>query len=475
MSSINRQVNGKGQTVFRLRFKIDGRIQRVSIGSELPKTVERKLLRLIDQLEAYAASGEPLPPQLRQAVDQLDLSLRARLAEKGLIPDAAPSTLTSYLDEYIQRKREVTDHTRFKLRNTAKLFVEFFGDVNLHEISPGDVEDYIEHRKAAGKATATIGAELKHGKQFFRYAVRKRLVDENPFEDFKVGSQIDRSRNRILDPGMLDSVINGLPTLEWRAFISIIRWTGCRQSEALVLRWADILWGEDRIRLPSPKTAKQGKPTRMVPLFPQLKPVLREWFEQSPDGSEFVISGLVSESNRVGRVGKNLRKPFQRFIELAGFDPWPKPFQNLRSTRENELERTHPSHVVQAWIGHDRATAEKHYLRVSDADFKKAVEWSDSGQQAHADACNDYGDLASALKKPLIQAAAESCRQLRRGQAPRKEPLSKQCAPNSGDMRLPNPLETQVPVFRDPNRGHRSVGTLFELWTNWLTAFEMSC
>ena len=35
-----------------------------------------------------------------------------------------------------------------------------------------------------------------------------------------------------------------------------------------------------------------------------------------------------------------------RIIRRAGLTPWPKPFQNLRSTRETELAETYPLHVV---------------------------------------------------------------------------------------------------------------------------------
>jgi hypothetical protein len=64
----------------------------------------------------------------------------------------------------------------------------------------------------------------------------------------------------------------------------------------------------------------------------------------------------------------------RRIIKRAGLKPWPKVFQNLRSTRETELQVTHPTHVVCAWIGNSPQVAHKHYLQVTDDDFAKAVE-----------------------------------------------------------------------------------------------------
>jgi hypothetical protein len=62
-----------------------------------------------------------------------------------------------------------------------------------------------------------------------------------------------------------------------------------------------------------------------------------------------------------------------RIIKRAGMKPWPKPFQNLRSTRETELMEKFPAHVVCGWIGNSEAIALKHYLQVTDDHFERAV------------------------------------------------------------------------------------------------------
>jgi hypothetical protein len=61
-------------------------------------------------------------------------------------------------------------------------------------------------------------------------------------------------------------------------------------------------------------------------------------------------------------------------MKRAGVKPWPKLFQNLRSTRETELARDYPMHVVCDWIGNSQAIAAKHYLQVTEDDFQKATQ-----------------------------------------------------------------------------------------------------
>ena len=62
-----------------------------------------------------------------------------------------------------------------------------------------------------------------------------------------------------------------------------------------------------------------------------------------------------------------------RIIALAGIEPWPKTFHNCRATRRTELQGEFKTHVVNAWIGHGSAVAEKHYLQVTDDDFDFAA------------------------------------------------------------------------------------------------------
>jgi hypothetical protein len=61
--------------------------------------------------------------------------------------------------------------------------------------------------------------------------------------------------------------------------------------------------------------------------------------------------------------------------------PWPKLFQNLRSTRETELAEDDPIHVVCAWVGNTQAVATKHYLQVTDEHFDRAAQADERAQK----------------------------------------------------------------------------------------------
>ena len=118
----------------------------------------------------------------------------------------------------------------------------------------------------------------------------------------------------------------------------------------------------------APKTEHhEGGGDRVVPIFPELRPYLDDAWAVATDKAEFVVS------RRAG-AGVNLRTHLLRIIKRAGLKPWPKPFQNLRASRETELAERFPMHVVCSWIGNSERIAAKHYLQVTDDHFDLAQE-----------------------------------------------------------------------------------------------------
>ncbi len=68
------------------------------------------------------------------------------------------------------------------------------------------------------------------------------------------------------------------------------------------------------------------------------------------------------------------RKNVVKIIKQAGLKPWPKLFQNCRSSRETELAENYPVQVVCSWIGNSPQVAAKHYLQTTEDHFSKAVQ-----------------------------------------------------------------------------------------------------
>lgn len=145
-------------------------------------------------------------------------------------------------------------------------------------------------------------------------------------------------------------------------------------------------WEAGRITIPSPKTEHHtGHASRVIPIFPELRPYLNAAWDL-PGNNTYPITFYRDPK-------QNLRTQFERIIQKAGLQPWPKLFQNLRSSRETELAERFPIQVVVSWMGNSEPVAKKHYLQVTEDHFTKAL-----------------NEPCSALQKALQQ-APESARE----------------------------------------------------------------
>jgi len=179
-----------------------------------------------------------------------------------------------------------------------------------------------------------------------------------------LGERVRQSVEETLN-GMLDAC----PDAEWRLIFALARLGGLRVPlEILGLTWGDIRWAEGRFTVHSPKTEHHpGQESREVPLFPELLPCLSEAFERAEPGAEHVIT-------RYRLPNQNLSTQFRRILRRAGIEPWPKLYQNLRSTRQTELTDCFPVHVVCAWLGNRAPVVMKHCLQMTDERFRQAAQ-----------------------------------------------------------------------------------------------------
>jgi len=98
---------------------------------------------------------------------------------------------------------------------------------------------------------------------------------------------------------------------------------------------------------------------------------------EAASGNEFVITKLRPKTIRddFGNFrNTSLATRFKSIIRRAGLEPCPKPFVNLRASRDTELRKDYPSHVVESWIGHGDRIAKEHDLIVTDDHFRRASE-----------------------------------------------------------------------------------------------------
>ncbi len=247
-------------------------------------------------------------------IGRLDARLRKRLYTAGLIEQPeedkaageqeAVVRLDAFLQAYIDGRTDVKERTRINLGQARRNLVRFFGaDKPLADIAPGDADEF-RRDVMARLAENTARRHCGRAKQFFRAAVRKRLIQENPFADRKgCGVKANPSRMFFVTHDVAQKVLDACPDAQWRLLFALSRYGGLRcPAEIVALHWADVDWEHDKITVHVPKLEHlEGHETRAIPIFPELRPYLEEVWEQAEPGmeSEMGDSFQVSGANNL--------------------------------------------------------------------------------------------------------------------------------------------------------------------------------
>ena len=365
------RANGLKTTTWRVTFawEANGDLIHVRLGSVTKKVADSVRRRIEGILEAKLA-GTAIDPDTANWLGIIGEDLLGKLVKAGLAQPRAKaevSTLGDFLENLFQGLGTQKARTRIGYDRARRLLEEFF--TKARRLSTISEDDAAEYRQWMAKkfAPATVSVDLRRAKQYFKAAVRRKLIAENPFENLKCGSQANPSRLHFVTQETIETVIAACPNNDWRLIFALARYEGLRiPSELQGLKWSDVNWEKNRILVHVPKKEHiPGQATRIVPIFPELRPYLERAFNEAPEGAVLVVPRA--------KDGPNLRRYAEQIIEKAGVKQWPKLFQNCRASRETELMRVHPAHVVMAWIGHTERVARSHYLQVTDEDFDKAA------------------------------------------------------------------------------------------------------
>lgn len=354
---------------------VDGGVRKsLRLGRQSKRICEAYKVR-IETILACKAGGLPLDPESAKWLSEVPPETRRRLSSLGLISmqvAVGDQSLDAFLEEFIAGKRDITEGTRSMLRQARSSLVRHFGTHrSLRSITPADADAFRVFLQVDEQlAENTIRRRIGVARQFFKAAARAKIIPkgENPFEDIPASAVAVHARQCFITREMAQAVLDVCPDAQWRLLFALARYGGMRvPSEPLKLKFEDVNWEKGSMLITSPKTKRHpGKESRLCPIFPELRPYLEEVFDQAKPGTTHFIT-------RHRSYPKGLGERLETIVKRAGLKPWPKIWQNLRSTRETELADLYPLHVVCQWIGNSEVVAKRHYLQTTEDHFQKAV------------------------------------------------------------------------------------------------------
>jgi integrase len=389
MATLRKQSRGDS---WQLRVILRG--ERVTLS--LPDLTEWQANKWKEYVQSIATSidfDRPLDKKTIEWISTLSREQRKKLSDKGLIdPDPGQADLKKdpkevllkdYLEEYFSaRKSDVKKATWIFYQHTRKRLVEFFKDSTVRSITPKDGRDFrkwlestnkrnkpTEDGESKGLAINTVKRRTGLCRQIFAQAIKDGILDRNPFEGLSTAVRANEERKVYVDLGDFAKVLAKAPNARWRSLLVLARIAAFRiPSEAQGLKWEHISFEQKRLFVVNSSKTEHHKNRnlRVVPLFPEVEKELLKLHCEATPGEEYVFPDLRADSN--------LRTTLEKIILRAGVTPWPKLWQNLRSSAATDLARSVPSHIAASICGHTEEVAKEHYWKVGEGDLDQTME-----------------------------------------------------------------------------------------------------
>jgi integrase len=345
-------------------------------GRRFSKKTAERLKDVVELLIHYRDNNIlVLDKQTQTWLETASPIIREKLAKVGLIELPEHHTCGELWTTFLKQKNDVKPQTYRLYEMAQRKFFAFFSEKDsIYSLNRDKIRDWMD---SIPDAPASIALYVKQAKAVFNWARdQKKWIKESPLSGISGGSFENHANDRIITLQEYRKLLNACPDQEWRLIISLARIGGLRcPSELMPLRWFDFDFERKYFVVHSPKTERHsaGK-IRDVPIFPELLLELRA-LQQESAGREFVINGFTHAGNRPDFP--SLGYKFDMIAHKAGLGNLPRPFDNMRASRSNELRRNpHVGVKLESiWLGHSPEVADNHYFFSATSDYELAAKW----------------------------------------------------------------------------------------------------
>ena len=275
-----------------------------------------------------------------------------------------------YLDT-IWYERNLSANTVKSYRQDLLAFEKWLGK-EIFECTREDLQAYLAEHVVEGKATSSRSRFLSSLRGFFKYAVEKELVAENPIANID-SPKLAKRLPDYLSEDEVDALLNApnpkKSAVEWRdrTMLEVLYATGVRVTELIELKRESVNFNQGMVRV-----IGKGNKERIVPLGDEaLKWVISYLENARPELMSNGSTDVLFPSKR----GKTMtRQTFwyaiRRYAIQAGIERHLSPHTLRHAFATHLLNHGADLRAVQMMLGHASLSTTQIYTRVANERLK---------------------------------------------------------------------------------------------------------
>jgi len=271
----------------------------------------------------------------------------------------------SLLARFLLAKKSIgcTTNTLDWYQGRIKDYLDWCHRVGLEYKKPNTVEEYIVSLRTRKLASSTVFGSFTALSAWFKWALRRGLLDENPFDHLERPKQIRKIKNRVSKAEFVtlyrSIVVNKWSDQRDKCMLLVMFYSGLRLTETVSLLPTDVNLDQRLITVQSGK----GEKARAVPCHPALVDELPLYYEMRPPfGSDYLFVANDGHDRVRGALSiDGLRMMLIRRWRSAGL-PYRSPHAFRHAFAVEFLNNGMEMSAVAAALGHASVkTTEKEY------------------------------------------------------------------------------------------------------------------
>lgn len=279
--------------------------------------------------------------------------------------------LTQFL-EYFRVIKGASEHTIRNYASDLAQLQDFAGQgISLPQLDRAAIRAFILARRSEGDSKRSMARKLSSFRSFFRYCLRKQLLEEDPTE-FIDRPKLDRPVPRSLTYGQVERFFS-LPDIATylgirdRAIMELFYSSGLRVSELVGLNRGDV--DADELLM---LVRGKGKKERLIPITEAAAKWLATYL-QHPERPTPNPEAIFLNCRGSRLSVRSVDRLFARYFTLGGFAGMITPHIIRHTIATHWLEQGMDLKTIQILLGHASMATTTIYTEVSTEVKRRAV------------------------------------------------------------------------------------------------------
>lgn len=276
---------------------------------------------------------------------------------------------------FLKTERHYSPHTISNYQRDLRFLLKILqGRAQIDRTAARDYLVALENKKYSRRSVAR---KLSAARSFFRFLLREKLIDQNPFENL-LTPKLPRKLPNFLYPEEIKALLEALETktplgLRDLAILEVIYGTGLRVAEIVKLNLSDIDFTEGEIRV-----LGKGSKERIVLFGKQAKEAMQNYLNKS---RPILLCGQKSAAFFINRRGNRttvrlMERLILHYAKKAGISKKVTPHTLRHSFATHLLSGGADLRMVQELLGHASLSTTQVYTHITKERLKEVYDAS---------------------------------------------------------------------------------------------------